>query len=81
MFQKLFQVALVIFLVAFSVIAVAIVISVVMSMLSPRMMAHTDTITVVAGGVSTRLIGFMVIAASLVIAGLYIFVRRGRFRR
>jgi hypothetical protein len=81
MYQKLFQVTLVVFLVAVSVVALAIVISVVMSMFSPRMMAHTDGISVVAGGASMRLLGFMVIAVSLAIAGFYLFVRRRRFRR
>lgn len=79
--QKLFQATLVVFLAAVSIAVLAMIISVIMSMLSPQMVAESDGITVIAIGVSTRQIGFMIVAASLVIAGLYLFVRRRRFRR
>lgn len=79
--QKLFQATLVVFLAAVSIAVLAMIISVIMSMLSPQMVAESNGITVIAIGVSTRQIGFMIVAASLVIAGLYLFVRRRRFRR
>ena len=79
--QKLFQATLVVFLAAVSIAALAMIISVVVSMLSPQMVAESNGITAVAIGVTTRQIGFMIVAASLVIAGLYLFVRRRRFRR
>jgi hypothetical protein len=81
MFQKLFQASLLVFLVVVSIAVLAVVISVIMSLLSPQMMAESNGITAIAGGVSTRQIGFMIIAASLVIAGFYLYARRGRFRR
>ena len=79
--QKLFQATLVVFLAAVSIAALAMIISVIVSMLSPQMVAESNGITAVAIGVSTRQLGFMIVAASLVIAGLYLFVRRRRFRR
>jgi nitrate reductase gamma subunit len=79
--QKLFQATLVVFLAAVSIAVLAMIISVIMSMLSPQMVAESNGITVIAIGVSTKQIGFMIVAASLVIAGLFLFVRRRRFRR
>ncbi len=81
MYQKLFQITLVVVLVVVSVAVLAMIISVIMSTLSPQMMAESGGISAAAGGVTTKQLGFMIIAASLVIAGLYLYVRRGRFRR
>jgi len=84
MYQKLFQVTLVVFVVIFSVVALAIIGSLIMSLISSRMMAGTAG----GGGVSAftyaitqRQMGLMVVAASLIIGGLYLYVRRNRFRR
>lgn len=81
MFQKLFQASLVVFLVMVSIAVLAVVISVVMSMVSPHLMAESNGIVAIPGGVSTKQLGFMIIAASLIIAGFYLYARRGRFRR
>ena len=85
MFQKLFQVTLVIFVVIFSVLALAIIGSLLMSLISARIMAGTGP---GSGGISTftyaitqRQMALMVVAASLIIGGFYLYVRRNRFRR
>ena len=85
MYQKLFQVTLVVFVVIFSVVALAIIGSLIMSLISSRMMAGTAG---GGGGISTftyaitqRQMALMVVAASLIIGGLYLYVRRNRFRR
>ena len=84
MFQKLFQVTLVIFVVIFSVLALAIIGSLLMSLISGRIMAGS------AGGagigsfsyaITQRQMALMVVAASLIIGGFYLYVRRNRFRR
>lgn len=81
MFQKLFHASLVVFLVMVSIAVLAVVISVIVSMLSPQMLAESNGITAIPGGVSTKQLGFMIVAASLIIAGFYLYARRGRFRR
>ena len=81
MFQKLFHTTLVVFLVMVSIAVLAVVISVVMSMIAPQMMAGSGGISAHAGGISTKQIGLMVVAGSLIIAGFYLYARRGRFRR
>lgn len=84
MFQKLFQVTLVVFVVIFSVLVLAIVGGLIMSLISARMLAGT------AGGggartityaITQRQMALMVVAASLIIGGVYLYVRRSRFRR
>ena len=82
MYQKLFQRTLVLFLVVVSIVMVGLVISAVLSSMSwSPLLARDQGIVFVVGGVSTRQLGFMIVAASLVIAGFYLFFRRGRFRR
>ena len=84
MYQKLFQIMLVLFLVAVSVAMLAVVISVVMSALTPQLMA-ADTggggITGFAWGVSQKQFRLMIVAVSLIVAGCYLFFRRRRFHR
>ena len=84
MYQKLFQVTLVVLLVVVSVAVLAVVGSVAMSLLSPG----TSGIAAGSGGFSFHIItvtkkqlGFMIVAASLIIAGFYLYTRRSRFRR
>ncbi|HET8782639.1 MAG TPA: hypothetical protein VFM63_09485 [Pyrinomonadaceae bacterium] len=81
MYQKLFQITIVLFLVAVSVAMVGLVVSILMSAFRPSLIAHTDGIVAVAGGISETLIAYMIVAASLIIAGCYLFFRRRRFRR
>jgi len=81
MYQRLFQIALVLLLVVVSVAMFGLIVSMVMSAFTPRLLAQTDGIGAVAGGVSDRQLGLMIVAASLVVAGCYLFFRRRRFRR
>jgi len=81
MYPKLFQVTLVILLVAVSVAVLAVIGSVIMSLLTPTTVAGTGGIHFVAFAISARQMGFMAVAASLIIAGFYIYVRRNRLRR
>jgi hypothetical protein len=81
MYQKLFQITIVLFLVIVSVAMVGLVATVIMSAFRPTLLAESGGISAVAGGVSEIMIGYMVIAASLIIAGFYLFFRRRRFRR
>lgn len=81
MYQKLFQIVLVVFFVVISIAMLGLLLSVVLSMFSGQMIAESSGIYVVAGGFSLRQLGYMVIAASLVIAGFYLFFRRRRLRR
>ena len=82
MYQKLFQITLVLLLVAVSIAMVGLVINAVLSaMSSSPLLARDQDMVFVVASVSMRQIGFMIVAASLVIAGFYLFFRRGRFRR
>lgn len=81
MYPKLFKISVVLFLAVVSITVLGLVISMLMSMLSPELMAETDGIIVIAGGLSDRQLGYIIIAASLVVAGFFIFFRRRRFRR
>jgi nitrate reductase gamma subunit len=81
MFQKLFHASLVVFLVMVSIAVLAVVISVVMSMIAPQMLAESAGISAGSGGVTTKQLGLMIVAGSLIIAGFYLYARRGRFRR
>lgn len=81
MYQKLFQITIVLFLVVVSIAMVGLVATVIMSTFRPTLLAESGGISAVAGGVSERMIAYMIIAASLIIAGCYLFFRRRRFRR
>jgi len=81
MYQKLFQISLVLFLLVVTVAVLGLVISVLMSMLSSQFMAHTDSIFVVPRVLSNRQLGYIIVAASLIVAGFFLLIRRRRFRR
>ena len=81
MYQKLFKISVVLFLAVVSITVLGLVISTLMSLLSPQLIAETDGIIVISGGLSDRQLGYIIIAASLVVAGFFIFFRRRRFRR
>jgi hypothetical protein len=81
MYQKLFQITIVLFFVVVSIVAVAMIITALLSSFSSPMLAHDHGIVFVVGGVSAKALGYMIVAASLLIAGSYLFVRRRRFRR
>lgn len=86
MYQKLFQVTLVVLLVVVSVAVLGVVGSVVISMFLSS--SGTNGISAGGGGfsfhiiaISARQLGLMIVAGSLIIAGLYLYARRNRFRR
>ena len=81
MYQKLFQITIVLFLVVVTVAVLGMVLSILMSGFRPSLIAHTHGIFVIAGGLSESRIGYMIVAASLIIAGCYLFFRRRRFHR
>ena len=81
MYQKLFKISVVLFLAVVTIAVLGLAISTLMSMLSPQLMAETNSIIVIGGGLSDRQLGYIIIAASLVVAGFFIFFRRRRFRR
>ena len=81
MYQRLFQISIVLFLVVVSIAVLGLAISVVMSMLSPHLMAESSGIVVISGGVGIKQLGYIIVAASLVVAGFFLFFRRRRFRR
>ncbi len=81
MYPKLFKISVVLFLAVVSITVLGLVISMLMTLLSPQLMAESDGIIVIAGGLSDRQLGYIIIAASLVVAGFFIFFRRRRFRR
>jgi nitrate reductase gamma subunit len=81
MYQRLFQISIVLFLLVVSIAVLGVAISVLMSMLSPHLMAETSGIIVISGGVTNRQLGYIIVAASLIVAGFFLFFRRRRFRR
>jgi LPXTG-motif cell wall-anchored protein len=81
MYQKLFQITLVLLLIVISIAMLGLLVSVILSMFSSQMIAESSGISAGAGGITSRQLGYMVIGASLVIAGFYLFFRRRRFRR
>ena len=81
MSPKLFQIALVLLLVVVTIVVLGLVISIVVAMLTGQVRAETGGISVIVGGVTNRQIGYFVIAASLLVAGCFLFFRRRRFRR
>jgi multisubunit Na+/H+ antiporter MnhC subunit len=81
MYQKLFHITLVLFLVVVSVATLAVVITAIMSAFSSAPLAGGYGITFAVGGGTARQVGFMIVAASLVVAGVYLFWRRRRFHR
>jgi len=81
MYQRLFQITIVLFLVVVSVAVLGLAISVLMSMLSPQLMAESSGIFVISGGVTIKQLGYIIVAGSLVVAGFFLFFRRRRFRR
>ena len=81
MYQKLFQITLVLFLIIVSVVVLGLAISIVVAMLTGQVRAEAGGISVVVGGVTNRQIGYIVVAASLLVAGCFLFFRRRTFRR
>jgi hypothetical protein len=81
MYQKLFQITVALFLAVVSIAVLGLAISVLLSMLSPELMAESGGISVSFGGLSDRQLAYIIVAASLIVAGFFLFFRRRRFRR
>jgi hypothetical protein len=81
MYQKLFQITIVLFLVVVSLAAAAMLITALLSTFSSPLVAHDSGMVLVAGALDLRRLAYMIVAASLVIAGFYLFFRRSRFKR
>ena len=81
MYQKLFHITLVLLLLVVSIVMLGLVATAVLSEWTPSLLARERGIVFVVGGISERMFAFMIVAASLVVAGVFIFFRRRRFRR
>lgn len=81
MFPRVFQITIVLFVVVLSLAIFGFALSILVSMFAPELLAESGGIGMGAGGITTRQLGYMVIAASLLIAGAFLFFRRRRFRR
>jgi hypothetical protein len=81
MYQKLFQITVVLVLAVVSVVVLGLAISVLMSTLSQELMAESSGIVISVGGLGDRKLGYIIVAASLIVAGFFLFFRRRRFRR
>ena len=83
MYQKLFQITLVLFLVVVSVVVLGLAISIIMSVITGNVVIESGGggISMAVGGVTNRQIGYIIVAASLIVAGCFLFFRRNRFRR
>jgi hypothetical protein len=80
MYRRLFQITLVLFFVVVTIAMIGLAISAVLSEMSGIMIAGGGSSGFV-WSVSQKTLGYMIVAASLVIAGFYLFFRRRRFRR
>jgi hypothetical protein len=80
-YQKLFQITIVFFLVIVSIVTAAMIVTALVNVFASPMLAQGHGIVFVVGAVSARQFLFMIVAASLLIAGFYLFFRRRRFRR
>jgi hypothetical protein len=80
MYQRLFQITIVLFFVVVSIAAIAMIVTALLSTASP-LLARDEGIVFVVGGLSEKRLAYMIVAASLLIAGFYLFFRRSRFRR
>lgn len=81
--QKLFQITLVLLLVVVSVVVLGLAISIIMSVVTGNVIIDSSGggISMAAGGLTDRQIGYIIVAASLLVAGCFLFFRRNRFRR
>ena len=79
--QRLFQITLVLLLAVVSIVVLGLAISIVISAFTGNVVVESSGISMVAGGLTNRQIGYIVVAASLIVAGCFLFFRRRRFRR
>jgi hypothetical protein len=81
MYQRLFQVTIVLFFVVVSIAIVAMIVTALLNSFASPLLARDEGIVMVVGGFELKRLAYMIIAGSLLIAGFYVFVRRRRFRR
>ena len=81
MYQRLFQITIVLFLVVVSIAVVAMIVTALLSSFASPLLAHDHGIVFAVSGVSARRLGYLIISGSLLIAGFYLFIRRRRFHR
>ena len=81
--QKLFQITLVLLLVVVSVVVLGLAIIIIMSVVTGNVIIDSSGggISMAAWGLTDRQIGYIIVAASLLVAGCFLFFRRNRFRR
>jgi hypothetical protein len=81
MYKKLFQITIVLFLIVVTIVVLGLLISV-LSASSPGIRAGAGgSSSFVLYSVSQRQLGYIIVAASLIVAAFYLFFRRSRFRR
>ena len=80
MFLKLFHATVVVFLAIISIVLFAVLLTGLISIIESSMLGGGYGITAVSGGVSERLFRFLVIAGSLLVAGVFLLWRRRRLR-
>ena len=78
MLQKLFHITLVIFLAIISVTFIAFLLTGLLSIFDVPMLSGSNGIAAVGGGLSVRRFNFLVLAATVVICGVYFLWRRRR---
>ena len=81
MYQRLFQISIVLFFVVVSMVIVAMIVTALLSSFASPMLARHEGAVFAFTGLELRRFAYMIIAGSLLIAGFYIFIRRRRFHR
>lgn len=81
MYQRLFQITVVLFVAVFSIVILGFALSLFMSVFGSELLAESGGISAGAGGITDRQLAYMAIAALLIVAVLFLFFRRRRFRR
>jgi hypothetical protein len=82
MYKRLFQITIVLFLVVVTIVVLGLLISAVLNASSPGILAGAGgSSSYLLFSVSQKQLGYIIVAASLIVAGFYLFFRRSRFRR
>jgi hypothetical protein len=79
--KNLFQITLVVLVVVVTVAFLTFLLIGMVNVLAPHDVAETSGISVWAVGVSFRTLNFLFLAAALLVAGLYFYLRRRRLHR
>jgi hypothetical protein len=79
--KSLFQITLVVFVVLITVAFLTFLLIGMVNVLAPHEVAETGGVSAWAGGVSFRVLYFLLLAAAFLIAGLYFYLRRRKLHR